>query len=632
METTPPARPRPPRHAPGVPRHRVSARRAGHAPAERVWLIVGVLCIALVVVLAALADRVTHRGEALPGVSLGGVDVGGRSEAEILAVARLEAARAQAQPFTAVAGSTRLVAADATALGATYDADAAVRAVRRAGRQNAFAAIVDTFRRRAGGIDVSVPVRFDEAALTATVDEWQRQVGAGLTNGSLQFRGTEVIVTPPARGDGLVRPAADRRVRAALESAATTGVALPVGRTRPDIDTAETRAAARRARALLARPVTLTVAGTQYPIAPTAIANALGVRTEGRRLALTVDPAALRTALAPALAAIETPPKDADFAVNGTTVSVVPSVTGRQVDLASVARAIARGRHRVRGRITAIAPAHDTAWAQNLHITKLVSSYTTNHPCCQPRVTNIHAGAAALNGAIVEPGQTFSLNQRLGPRTLAKGYVLAPQIGADLAYEDSVGGGVSQLSTTLFNAVFFGGYQDVTHTVHALYIDRYPMGREATLNYPSIDNRFRNDTPNGVLIRTAVSGTSITVSLYGDNGGRTVTAEGPNVLETIPIEPQCYDPVTTPPKQAVPTAGHTGYVVENFRIIRYADGTSKRQRFAERYQMQPKRFPCPAGSTGPTGATAPPPTSVSPPTTAPPVTTPTVPTPPSSTP
>jgi hypothetical protein len=629
METTPPARPRPARHAPGVPRHRVAARRAGHAPAERVWLIVGILCIALVVVLTALADRVTHRGEALPGVSLGGVDVGGRSEDEILAVARLEAARAQTQPLTAVAGSTRLVAADAATLGATYDPEAAVRAARRAGRQNAFTSIVDTFRRRAGGIDVTVPVRIDDAALTATVDEWQRQVGAGLTNGSLQFRGTEVVITPPARGDGLVRPAADHRVRAALASGDTTGVVLPVGRTRPDIDARATRAAARRARALLARPVTLTVGGTKYPIAPETLAGTLRVRPAGRRLDLAVDPAALRTALAPALAAIETPPKDADFAVNGSTVSVVPSTTGRQVDLAAVGAAIARGRHRVTGRIAEVAPAHDTAWAQNLHITKLVSSYTTNHPCCQPRVTNIHAGAAALNGAIVEPGQTFSLNQRLGPRTLDKGYVLAPQIGADLGYEDSVGGGVSQLSTTLFNAVFFGGYQDVTHTVHALYIDRYPMGREATLNYPSIDNRFRNDTPNGVLIRTAVSGTSITVSLYGDNGGRTVTAEGPNILETIPIEPKCFDPATTPPKQAVPTPGHTGYVVENFRIIRYPDGTSKRQRFAERYQMQPKRFPCPGG---PTGATAPPPTNVSPPTTPPPATTPTVPTPPSSTP
>ena len=294
------------------------------------------------------------------------------------------------------------------------------------------------------------------------------------------------------------------------------------------------------------------------------------------------SPAALRRGIGAALASIETAPRDADFTVNGTRVSVVPSVTGRQVDLTRVGRQIADGAHHIRAALAEVAPAHDTAWAEGLHITGLVSTYTTEHPCCAPRVTNIHVAAAALNGAIVEPGQTFSLNQRLGPRTLEKGYVTAPQIAANLDYEDSVGGGVSQLSTTLFNAVFFGGYQDVTHTVHALYISRYPMGREATLNYPSIDNRFRNDTRNGVLIRTAVSGTSVTVSLYGNNEGRSVRAEGPNVLETTPITVEYTpDPALPAGVEKELSPGHIGYVVENFRIIRYADGTERRQRFVE---------------------------------------------------
>ena len=156
-----------------------------------------------------------------------------------------------------------------------------------------------------------------------------------------------------------------------------------------------------------------------------------------------------------------------------------------------------------------------------------MSSYTTEHPCCQPRVTNIHLAADTINGTIVEPGQTFSLNGALGPRTTDKGYKLAPGIGANLEFEDSVGGGVSQLSTTLFNAVFFGCYEDVTHTVHALYISRYPMGREATLNYPSIDNKFRNDSHSGVLIRTSYSGTSVTVVALRQQGGPELSGRGP---------------------------------------------------------------------------------------------------------
>ena len=127
---------------------------------------------------------------------------------------------------------------------------------------------------------------------------------------------------------------------------------------------------------------------------------------------------------------------------------------------------------------------------------------------------------------------------------------------------------MSQVSTTLYNATFFGCYQDVTHTVHALYISRYPMGREATLNYPSIDNQFRNDSSSGVLIRSFAGSTSITVALYGNKGGRSCHAEGPHVLETIPSPPQYVDDPTLPTgQQKTIETGHTGYVVENFRII-----------------------------------------------------------------
>ena len=254
----------------------------------------------------------------------------------------------------------------------------------------------------------------------------------------------------------------------------------------------------------------------------------------------------MRAALAAGLATVETPPKDAGFAIAGTSVSVVPAVNGVTVGLNRVASLIARGSHHVTANLETTPPVHTTEWAQKLHITELVASYTTEHPCCQPRVTNIHLAADTINNTIVEPGQTFSLNGALGPRTTDKGYKLAPGIGANLEFEDSVGGGVSQLSTTLFNAVFFGCYEDVTHTVHALYISRYPMGREATLNYPSIDNKFRNDSHSGVLIRTSYSGTSVTVALYGNKEGRTCRAEGPNVLQTIPIEPEYVDDPALP--------------------------------------------------------------------------------------
>jgi hypothetical protein len=158
----------------------------------------------------------------------------------------------------------------------------------------------------------------------------------------------------------------------------------------------------------------------------------------------------------------------------------------------------------------------------------LVSQFTTYHPCCQSRVTNIHLIADAVDGAVVQPGETFSLNAHVGPRTADKGYVEAGAIiGGEIVTEGhpaNIGGGTSQFATTLYNAIFYGGYEDVYHKPHSLYFSRYPVGIEATLGYPGPDVVFRNDTVSPVRIDTSYTSTSVTVRFIGNNEGRVVTA------------------------------------------------------------------------------------------------------------
>ena len=155
-----------------------------------------------------------------------------------------------------------------------------------------------------------------------------------------------------------------------------------------------------------------------------------------------------------------------------------------------------------------------------------MGTFTTRYPG-QPRVRNIRRIAAAVDGTVIPPGGQFSLNGISGPRTTAKGYVKAPFI-ADGKIVPSVGGGVSQASTTIYNAAYFAGLQLDTSQPHSLFIDRYPPGREATLNFPDIDLKWTNDTEAPVVVRTVTDATSITVQLYGDNGGRKVSAEPVN--------------------------------------------------------------------------------------------------------
>lgn len=592
----------------------------GRAAFGRAWteqragvILLSTAVVLLLLVLAALTERAVHQGDVLRGVSADGVDLSGMSEREALAALQRSSYRIRTRPITLHAGTHEL-SIDPSALGLTVDARATVRAAREDGRShNPLAQLAGTVLRRFRNDEVSMVVRFDRDRFDGVLDGWVAQTGKGLVDGGLRFEGTKVIVIPPKAGIGIGRGEARAAIVAALRRGESDAGTLTIGRTTPAIDAADAHAAARRARRVLAAPVTVIVDRTPLVLTPGQVAATLATQVVRSHLELRADPEGLRVALGPALAALETAPKDATFAVNGSAVSVVAAVTGRQVDLEAVSREITRGRHRFDAPRREVQPARSTAWAEGLHITDLVSSFTTNHPCCAPRVTNIHRAADTITGAIVDPGQTFSLNNALGPRTAEKGYVAAPSIGADLEYEDAVGGGVSQLSTTLFNAVFFGCYQDVTHTVHALYIARYPMGREATLNYPSIDNRFRNDTGAGVLIRTSYSATSITVSLYGSKEGRTCRAEGPNVLSTTPPEVKLVDDPTLPAgttKELAP--GHTGYVVENFRIISRPGQPDQRERYLEHYAMTPTKI---ANGTGPP---APPPTVPAPPPTVPP--------------
>ena len=155
-------------------------------------------------------------------------------------------------------------------------------------------------------------------------------------------------------------------------------------------------------------------------------------------------------------------------------------------------------------------------------IRERVSTFTTPHACCLPRVTNIQRAAKILDGTIIPAGATFSLNEALGERTKARGFVPAPQINAG-ELEDAVGGGVSQMGTNTFNAAFFAGLRLVVHTPHEFWITRYPPGREATISWGGPEMIVENDWPAAILMKVGDTGTALTVSMYSSKLGRRVT-------------------------------------------------------------------------------------------------------------
>lgn len=153
------------------------------------------------------------------------------------------------------------------------------------------------------------------------------------------------------------------------------------------------------------------------------------------------------------------------------------------------------------------------AWASGEQIVEKVGEFTTRHQCCQSRVTNIHAIADIVRGLYLLPDESVSLNEYVGRRTRAKGFVPAGAIRSG-HLEAEVGGGVSQFATTIFNAAFFAGLDIPVYQAHSLYFSRYPFGREATISHPAPDLVLHNTTDYPVLIWTSYTGTSITVSMY----------------------------------------------------------------------------------------------------------------------
>jgi vancomycin resistance protein YoaR len=153
------------------------------------------------------------------------------------------------------------------------------------------------------------------------------------------------------------------------------------------------------------------------------------------------------------------------------------------------------------------------AEAEGLGVVAPIASFTTKHPPRQPRVVNIHRIADLLRGKLILPGKTFSVNDTIGKRTVEKGFVTAPVI-ADGLHDEDVGGGISQMATTLFNAAFFAGLDFGEYQSHSLYISRYPYGREATMGFPHPDLQIKNTSPYGVLIWPTYDDTSLTVTLY----------------------------------------------------------------------------------------------------------------------
>ena len=198
----------------------------------------------------------------------------------------------------------------------------------------------------------------------------------------------------------------------------------------------------------------------------------------------------------------------------------------------------------------------------------VVGSFATPFPAGQPRVINIRRAARLLDATVIQPGARFSMNQALGPRTRARGFVPAPMISGGRLV-DSVGGGISQVATTLYNAAFFSGLQLVAHTPHSFYISRYPMGREATISWGGPELIFVNNWPAPLRMHLTVRADNIAVRFYSKRLGRHIVSwTGHPYGFRQPTTRVVHNPgLPAGTRRVVQEAGPAGFTIEYGRRV-----------------------------------------------------------------
>ncbi|APE37701.1 vancomycin resistance protein [Nocardia mangyaensis] len=507
---------------------------------------------------AYLADLAFSAGEVPRGVVVAGVDVGGMDEAEADALLRSELGPKAEQPLPVRIGDVQASMVPAAA-GLAVDWDRTWDAV---GDQpiNPVSRLVSLFGTR----DVRAVSTVDDVALEQQLDTF-RGYDNPTVEGTVRFdNGVPVAVAPVP---GRILDADTARTTITERWAESTELDLPVVAAPVAVDEEAVQAALRDiATPAIAAPITLAGKDTRVTLTPGQISEVLGFVPDGNGgLTPAIDNEAVIALLAPQLTASEIEPKDATFTIGTGTPTVVPAVVGEKVDWAKTLEKLPALLTLAGERATEVAyeriePKLTTEAAEGLGITEAIGEFTTSG-FNGPSGVNIRTVAAKVDGAVVKPGDTFSLNGFTGPRTAAEGYVESGIIDKGRP-STAVGGGISQFATTLYNAAYFAGMEDAGHTEHSYYISRYPAAREATVFDGAIDLAFRNTSETGVYIQAVATGSDITVRLWGT---KTVDVESITGEKSKPTEPT----ELTLPKgdDCIASEGAPGFTISDTRVI-----------------------------------------------------------------
>src|SRR5215216_5841061 len=531
--------------------------------------ISGVTLFLAIIILWTLGYQLFYAGRIFPGVSVAGVDLSGLTPSDA-AVKLNETLSFSTTGKVLFKDGEKAWIATPVQLGMVFDPSSSAVTAYRLGRSGGlFGALSGQIR--AGGKGVSVPpvILFDQRVAFQYLRQISTEIDQPLMEASLKLNGTNVDAQPGQVGRELKIDATLIYLGSQLQTFSDGEVPLVVQETQPQI--LDVSAQADAARQILSQPLTLVIPNASeansgpYVYNVEIIANLLTVQrvqNDGGQTSVQVAlrPDGLRDLLVPLKNQVDRLPSNAKFIFNDETRQLElmeNSSVGRELDLdasiLAINEALARGEHTAALVVNEAQPKiAGTATGEELGIRELVSSQTSYfYGSSQERIQNIQAAAARFHGVLVAPGETFSMGAHLGDVSLENGFAEALIIYGGRTIK-GVGGGVCQVSTTLFRTAFLAGFPIVERYSHAYRVSYYEQiaggsvnprlaGLDATVYFPLVDMKFKNDSPYWILMETYMGSNSLTWKFYSTSDGRTVKWDTTGPTDVVSAPPPSFE-------------------------------------------------------------------------------------------
>jgi vancomycin resistance protein YoaR len=525
-------------------------------------IIFGFLGFIALITLFIGSYQVLNAGRIFPGVTVSGIDVGGLFPSQAAKLIGESITYPQTGKLN-IEFSGQYWQVTPAQIGMFLDLDGSAQNAFLVGRTgNIITRLAEQFGSAYYGHPASLSVIFDQRMAFNFLTELAKQIDLPSANAGVTIRGTEVIVANSMTGLRLDREASLQAIASQINTLSDGVVPLTVIDIKPLIVDVGSQAEA--ARILLSKPFNLVLPENQpdeqkiYTLQPEEMAGMLafgvGADTKNPVYTLSLDPVKLDFYLSQLGGKLYLESVNTRFIFNDNSRQlevIQPAVIGRELDLEksmqSIQEKVGKGEHTAELVFNFTNPAvTDEMTGMQLGITELVEAQTSYfRGSSSARIQNIKTAASNFHGLLIAPGETFSMASELGNISLDNGYAEALIIIGDKTIK-GVGGGVCQVSSTLFRTAFFAGLPIAERHPHAYRVGYYEQtvgghsaslaGLDATVYVPLVDFKFTNDTPNWILMETYTSPTygSLTWKFYSTKDGRTVkwTTTGPqNIVQ-----------------------------------------------------------------------------------------------------